>query len=65
LVGKRRNARVSNSDSVERLEVVDDAERSTFLFHAKPSGAIRGIGMFVNACYKLVLEHLNDIVEDA
>jgi hypothetical protein len=65
LVGERRNARVSNSDSVEGLEVMDDVERSTFLLHAKPLGAIRGIRMFVNACCKLVFEHLNDIVDDA
>jgi hypothetical protein len=65
LVSKGRDAGVSDSDGVEGLEVMDDAEHSTLLLHAEPSRVVGGIGAFVNACCKLVFEHLDNIVEDA
>ena len=50
------DARVADSDCVEGLKVVDEAEGSVLFLDAEPAGAVGGVGALVHARSDLLLE---------
>ncbi len=42
-----------------------EAQGAVLLLHAKPSRAIRGVGMFINTSCELILKDLDNLFQDA
>jgi hypothetical protein len=62
LVRDRRNSRVSDCDGIERLKVVNEAQRAILFLDAEPAGAVRRVGVLVYAGIDLLLEEFDDFV---
>jgi hypothetical protein len=62
LVRDRGNSRISDCDGVERLEVVNEAQRAVLLLDAEPTGAVRGVRVLVYSGVNFLLEEFDDFV---
>jgi len=65
LVGIGRHAGVPDGDSVEGLQVMNEAQGPTFLLDAEPPGAVGGVRVFIHTGSALLLEEADDLVVDA
>jgi hypothetical protein len=59
----RRDGGISNGDSVEWAEVMDDAEGTSILFYdAKLSRTVSGAGRFICTRHYFVMDNFNELV---
>ena len=65
LVRDRGNSQVLDCDSIQRLEVVNKAQRAILFLDTEPAGAVQGVGMLVHAGIDLLLEEFDDVVQDS
>jgi hypothetical protein len=52
---------VANGNSIEGLEIVDEAQSATLLFDTEPAGAVGRIGVLINSRSKFVFENLDNV----
>jgi hypothetical protein len=54
---------ISDGDSIEWVEVVDDVERTSILFYdTEPPGVVSGIGWFIHTRHYLVMNNLMSLL---
>jgi hypothetical protein len=59
----RQDRGISNGDSVEWTEVMDDAEGTSILFYdTKPSGAVSGIEWFIHTRHYIVTDNFDKFI---
>ena len=59
------NTRVADGDSVEQLQVMDEAQGTALLFNTEPAGAVGGIRVFIHSCCELLFDEPDDFLEDS
>jgi hypothetical protein len=65
LVRDRRNSRVSDCDSVERLKVMIEVQRAVLFLDAEPAGVVQRVGVLIYAGIDLLLEEFDDFIQDS
>jgi hypothetical protein len=59
----RRDGGISDGDSIEWAEVIDDMEGASILFYdTKRSRAVSGVGRFIRTRHYFVTENFNEFV---
>ena len=63
MLDEQGSGRVSDGDSIEWLEVVDEAKRLSILFeNAKPAGVVCGSRWFIDSGGDAILDNLYGIL---